>query len=251
MSNENTTSVEDKESIAASNEQLRYSIESKGGRYCLFTMNTFMDELIKETARKLELDEAGTELLYTHFGVAWSRMNAIVGSTFDYMELFQHHVVDHKRLTAPVLFKMNDLAAKITQAATFVNRDITTRRPLHGHDDKRWKQEPLPYERLVKDKNKIGTVRIPMKADTGIEILYGYYELFIDRTPTADGQPSEVVTTIPAFRTKDKYTIPNAIYRWFIVDEAQIKDIWARNRDCVPHPIPTEETEYGDNSDGI
>ena len=229
--------------IAEANEHIRYSIESQGGRYCLFTMNVFMDELIKTTAEQLNLDDDGIKILQRNFGHVWGRMNSIVGASCDYMEMFQHHVVDNQRLTSPVLFRMNDLGAKIMRSATFVNHDVTSRRPTHGHDDKRWLTEPLPYERLVKDKQKIGLVRIPMKADTGLETIYGYYELFVDNTIGPNGKPLGVTTTMAAFRTKEKYIIPNSIYRWYIVEEDLIRKVWRTGRDIVPHPIPSEQTE--------
>lgn len=230
--------VNENDAVVA-HEHLRYSLESRDGGYATLMMNTYMGELLNQMKEDMQLTDDQFNILNRGLGNTWSRMNGVVSAALEYTEMFQYHVVENRRLNGPVLFKMNDLAAKMYRNALFVDPRVTARRPEVGDADPRWTHCPLPYERLVADQTKIGTVRIPVKADTGLETIHGFYELYVE--PVENG--NDVTTTLGAIRSKEHYHIPNSVYRWIEVSEQVVRDKWRIGQDVVPHPVP--ETPLG------
>lgn len=160
-------------------------------------------------------------LRHAHLATA---LNAI-----DFVEYYQHYVVGKREVDLPVIFTLENLGRGIRNHASAIPLTALNKHGV-GSDDPRWTYESLPVSRLFA--GEPGSVRIPIRGETLTETIYGYLELFTFEKKVGD-RIVRHITEIPAIRVKDNYIVPNAVWRWFEVDESSVKDAWLTGKSYV------------------
>lgn len=148
-----------------------------------------------------------------------------------FMELFNYYVNGRQNWDLAALFIMNDHMRGFTNHAANLPQDLLNVVDMKtaGAQDPRWTYDALPINYLMEDPQNN---RIPVKVETFTDIIYGYLEMF--RFQKQAGE--EVVTfvaTHPALRVKDNYVTTNSIFRWFQVEESDVKNAWLQGRSIV------------------
>lgn len=228
---------EDK-NIADSFEAIQYSVKGDNGAIALASINMYFDVMVEQIGEAFNANPEQLELIKNVLAKPREALCEVSTNAIEYTEVFNHHVVENRRLDSPVLFLLNNKAAAIMNNAFMFNRRDISRRPEHGDSDPRWKYEALPLALLYDDSKEPGEVSIPIKADTGHETVFGYLELFVNRVKSKDGQLIKMITEIPAIRVKDNYVVPNSIYRWFEVTKTDVEQDWKKSNGVHPHPKP-------------
>ena len=205
------------------------SIDVKNLDFVKQSLNTLWDVFSVEVIKKLGdtpenrqwLLDKTTFLRHAHIATA---LNAV-----DFVEYYQHYVVGKREVDLPVIFTLENLGRGIRNHASAIPMTALNKHGV-GTDDPRWVYDNLPVGRLFT--GEPGSVRIPIRGETLTETIYGYLELFTFEKQIGD-RIVKHITEIPAIRVKDNYIVPNAVWRWFEVEETAVKDAWRTGKSYV------------------
>lgn len=159
---------------------------------------------------------------------------SMIGMSYNgtlFMDYFNHYIVKGNGVVElPVMFMLEDFQFGFNNHNTAIPayaRNING----PGSDDPRWTYDALPTKRLFETTDP-GSVRIAIRGETTGYILYGFLELFVQEKKVGE-EVVKLVTEIPAIRVKDNYIPPNAVWRWYEVDEDRVAAEWKAGNSIV------------------
>lgn len=198
------------------------TVKSLKGQWVVL-LNDLLEKMGNTPENREWLNQRTAEIQVASFLTSYNAMQL--------SELFNFYINGGNEMDVGALFLMNDIIRGIrNHAAAFPQAYMNVYDPdLAGVDDPRWSYDNLPTERLMVNP---GNVRIPVKIETFTELMYGYLELFA-YNKQVDGKLVKIQTTLPAIRIKDNFVVPNAVFRWFEVDEDTVKNAWNTGRSKV------------------
>lgn len=151
----------------------------------------------------------------------------------EFLEYYDQYFLRNKGeiVETPVIFHMQNLATGFSRASHALPAPALNKHGV-GSDDPNWTYDVLPTKRITEQDARGRFIRVPIKAETFNEIIFGYYELFVHEKEV-DGKKIYLTTEFPAIRVKDNYIPPMAIWRWYEVSEKDVRDAWHTGRAVV------------------
>ena len=199
------------------------------------SLNAAWSVFYKEFAAKFGNGENDENLLWLRSKTAQLQfaMLHMSAAGSEFMDYYNEYFIRRRGevVETPVIFHMQNLATSFSRASHALPPAVLNKHGV-GSDDPNWTYNLLPTDRIVQTDERGRYIRVPIKAETFNEIIFGFYELFIHEKEV-EGKKIYLTTEFPAIRVKENYIPPSAIWRWYEVTEKDVRDAWHTGRSIV------------------